>query len=243
MKKTLILTLTLCLAGILAACGRASGQPANTPLTDTLSESATGNPQTEQLIVASDLKPSEGLEFESNGDDTCTLVGIGICKDADLVIPTESPDGETLTVIEEDAFMGLEDVSSVTLLNGNYEVEDRAFQYGEMTPSLPIQLMRRQDSLTEAQFLSAQSPSAGSPAGGLCRLLFSNHLNDRHLPDVPCRTTDGEPCSQQHDQQNPAQSRPRRIPCAAPSRRDPILEGNQLSGIPAARPTAMPLQT
>lgn len=133
MKKTLILTLTLCLVGMLAACGTASGQPANTPLTDTLSESTAGNPQTEQPIVASDLKPSEGLEFESNGDGTCTLVGIGICKDADLVIPTESPDGETLTVIEEDAFMGLEDVSSVTLLNGNYEVEDRAFQYGEIT--------------------------------------------------------------------------------------------------------------
>lgn len=133
MKKTLILTLTLCLAGMLAACGTASGQPANTPLTNTLSESATGNPQTEQPIVASDLKPSEGLEFESNGDGTCTLVGIGICKDADLVIPTESPDGETLTTIEKYAFSALEDVSSVTLLNGNYEVEDQAFPYGEMT--------------------------------------------------------------------------------------------------------------
>ena len=91
MKKTLILMLTLCLAGMLTACGTSSAQPANTPLTDTLSESATGNPQTEQSIVASDLKPSEGLEFESNGDDTCTLVGIGICKDADLVIPTKKP--------------------------------------------------------------------------------------------------------------------------------------------------------
>ena len=123
MKKTLVLTLTLCLAGMLAACGATSSQPAAT-----VSNGDTDGQQTEQPIVVSDLKPSEGLEFESNGDGTCTLVGIGICKDANLVIPTENPDGETLTVIEEDAFMGLEDVSSVTLLNGNYEVEDRAFQ-------------------------------------------------------------------------------------------------------------------
>ena len=132
MKKTLILMLTLCLAGMLTACGTSSAQPANISLTDTLSESTTGNPQTEQPIVASDLKPSEGLEFESNGDGTCTLVGIGICKDADLVVPTENPDGEKLTVIEKYAFASLENVNSITLLNGSYEVEEQAFQYGEM---------------------------------------------------------------------------------------------------------------
>lgn len=135
MKKAPVLTLTLCLAGMFAACGTAAGQPTDTAAqvgSVAVSGDKTGSPQAPS-IVASDLKPSEGLEFESNGDGTCTLVGIGICKDTDLVIPTESPDGEALAVIEKYAFRALEDVSSVTLLNGKYKVESQAFQYGEMT--------------------------------------------------------------------------------------------------------------
>lgn len=82
-------------------------------------------------MVTSDWKPSQGLEFESNGDGTCTIVGIGVCTDTALVIPEKSPNGDTVTLIDEYAFMSLEDVESVTLLNYNYEVDERAFQYGE----------------------------------------------------------------------------------------------------------------
>lgn len=80
-----------------------------------------------------DLTPSQGLEFESNGDGTCTLVGIGICKAADLVIPNESPEGDAVTLIDSSAFWGQEDIDSVTFLNGSYVVDDRAFQYSEIT--------------------------------------------------------------------------------------------------------------
>lgn len=81
--------------------------------------------------VSTDLEPSDGLEFESNGDGTCTLIGIGICKDTDIVIPIESPDGETVTLIGEYALYGLEDVDSVTFVNYNYEIDEYAFEYGE----------------------------------------------------------------------------------------------------------------
>lgn len=84
-------------------------------------------------IVWTDLEPSNGLEFESNGDGTCTLVGIGICKDTDIVIPVESPDGETVTLIGEYAFYDLEDVDSVTFVNYNYEIDEYAFEYGEFS--------------------------------------------------------------------------------------------------------------
>lgn len=77
--------------------------------------------------VLTDLEPSDGLEFESNGDGTCTLVGIGICKDTDIVIPVESPDGETVTLIGEYALYDLEDVDSVTFVNYNYEIDEYAF--------------------------------------------------------------------------------------------------------------------
>ena len=82
-------------------------------------------------VVETDLKPSEGLAFESNGDGTCTIVGIGTCTDKDLVIPEKSPNGDTVTLIDEYAFYSLKDVDSVTLVNFNYEVDKNAFQYGE----------------------------------------------------------------------------------------------------------------
>ena len=68
-------------------------------------------------IVTGDFKPSEGLEFESNGDGTCTLKGIGVCSDENLVIPMESPTGDKVTLIDEYAFCNLKDVSSITLVN------------------------------------------------------------------------------------------------------------------------------
>ena len=45
------------------------------------------------------LDPSEGLEFSSNNDGTCSLVGFGTCTDTELVIPSASPTGETVTGI------------------------------------------------------------------------------------------------------------------------------------------------
>lgn len=85
----------------------------------------------EKPDVSTDFVASTGLKFESNGDGTCSIVGLGGCSDADLVIPTVSPDGDTVTLIKEYAFMNLENVDSVTLINYNYEVDTGAFQYGK----------------------------------------------------------------------------------------------------------------
>lgn len=84
-------------------------------------------------IMTGDFKPSEGLEFESNGDGTCTLKGIGVCSDENLVIPMESPTGDKVTLIDEYAFYDLKDVNSITLVNCDCEINDYAFQYGEFT--------------------------------------------------------------------------------------------------------------
>lgn len=78
-----------------------------------------------------DLEASEGLEFESNGDGTCTITGIGTCTDQNIVIPLESPNGDTVTLIGEYALYDLENVDSITLVNYTYEVDENAFQYGE----------------------------------------------------------------------------------------------------------------
>lgn len=92
--------------------------------------SSSSSDKTSVPTVPTDLKPSEGFEFESNGDGTCTLVKIGTCTDKDVVIPEKSPNGDTVTLIGEYALMSL-DADSVTLVNYNYEIDERAFQYGE----------------------------------------------------------------------------------------------------------------
>lgn len=84
-------------------------------------------------VIETDLKPSEGFEFESNGDGTCTITGIGTCTDKNIVIPLVSPDGDTVTLIGKYALYSLENVDSITLVNYTYEIDENAFQYGEFT--------------------------------------------------------------------------------------------------------------
>ena len=47
---------------------------------------------------------SEGLEFETNYDGTCTLISMGSCKDKYVVIPSESEDGDIVVDISSNAF-------------------------------------------------------------------------------------------------------------------------------------------
>ncbi|MDE7212017.1 MAG: leucine-rich repeat domain-containing protein, partial [Lachnospiraceae bacterium] len=125
-----------------------TNKPEKTPVPDNSNknDSAPGNTETNKNTpneknsevtpaphVTTDLEPSYGLKFESNGDGTCKIVGIGVCADKDIVIPTESPAGDTVTSIGKQAFWGLEDVDSITFVNYDYKIEKGAFQYGEFT--------------------------------------------------------------------------------------------------------------
>lgn len=59
-----------------------------------------------ETYTAKYVKYSQGLEFDSNGDTTCCLIGMGDCEDAELVIPPVSPDGDKVTEIDSSAFAG-----------------------------------------------------------------------------------------------------------------------------------------
>lgn len=78
------------------------------------------------------LSESEGFVFESNGDGTCDLKEIGLCKDADIVIPEKSPEGDVVTKIDEYAFYDAEDISSIIFAGRNMEIDDNAFQSCEV---------------------------------------------------------------------------------------------------------------
>ncbi len=74
------------------------------------------------------LPESEGFVFESNGDGTCDLKEIGLCKDTDIVIPEKSPEGDVVAKIDEYAFYDAKDISSIIFAGRNMEIDDNAFQ-------------------------------------------------------------------------------------------------------------------
>lgn len=73
------------------------------------------------------VSQSAGLEFESNGDGTCTLVGIGSYTRAELVISGTSPAGEAITAIGEAAFMGCTSIEKLTISGAELTVHSGAF--------------------------------------------------------------------------------------------------------------------
>lgn len=69
---------------------------------------------------------SKGIEFKSNGDGTCAVVGIGNCEDNEIVIPNKSPEGDSVTEIADEAFKNTE-ITSVEMPNSITKIGTEAF--------------------------------------------------------------------------------------------------------------------
>jgi hypothetical protein len=80
------------------------------------------------MTSAEDVTYSEGLEFTSNGDGTCSVSGIGTCTDTELVIPPMSPEGDKVTSIGWGAFYMETGLISVFIPEGVVSLEDSAFE-------------------------------------------------------------------------------------------------------------------
>ena len=97
--------------------------------------------------VAEEVLPaiaSEGLSYSVNYDKkTCTITGIGTCKDADLFIPP-TIDGYEVTTIGRDAFKNLNTLKSVTLCDDIQSIEEWAFMGCSklMNVTFPKKLLR-----------------------------------------------------------------------------------------------------
>ena len=72
------------------------------------------------------FKPKQ-LAFSSNGNGTCSVTGIGSYTDTDLVIPSTSPDGDTVTAIGQGAFSGCTELTSVTIPDSVTNIGNSAF--------------------------------------------------------------------------------------------------------------------
>ena len=67
-------------------------------------ERPTDSADTDSTVTEA-LVCSEGLAYASNGDGTCSVIGIGTCTDTDVVIP-KTYNGENVTGIGDEAFYG-----------------------------------------------------------------------------------------------------------------------------------------
>ncbi len=72
---------------------------------------------------------SVGLNFSSNGDGTCYIRGMGTCTATEVIIPSVSPEGDTVTAIGDDAFKNRTDIISVSFPDSITYIGIRAF-YG-----------------------------------------------------------------------------------------------------------------
>ena len=70
---------------------------------------------------------SQGLEYASNGDGTCEVIGVGSCTDVSVVIPKASPDGDRVVSIGIAAFSNCLTMERVTIPEGVVTIGDQAF--------------------------------------------------------------------------------------------------------------------
>lgn len=71
--------------------------------------------------------PSEGLEFYSNGDGTCSFIGRGSCTDADIIFPAKSPSGDAVTKIFGGCFFADEVLTGAYIPESVIEIPTDAF--------------------------------------------------------------------------------------------------------------------
>lgn len=70
--------------------------------------------------------PSEGLTFESNGDGTYGVSGIGSCQDTRIVIPS-TYSGASVTTVRSGAFAGVTEITEVVFPNTLTTIAANAF--------------------------------------------------------------------------------------------------------------------
>ena len=84
------------------------------------------------------VQGSDGLAFSSNGDGTCSVVGIGTCTDTEIIIPKTSPDGDMVVSIGENAFFLCYNLTSVVIPNTVTKIGKLAFVLCENLTSVTI---------------------------------------------------------------------------------------------------------
>ncbi|MBO5305277.1 MAG: leucine-rich repeat domain-containing protein [Clostridia bacterium] len=109
---------------------------AEAPESDVPKESETEPAPEETTEEEIDLS-SKGLLFESLGDGTCLVSGIGSCRDSLVVLPEKSPAGDTVVGIGAYAFRDCDTLKGIELTAAVRSIGAYAF-YGSALESVSI---------------------------------------------------------------------------------------------------------
>ena len=90
------------------------------------------------MVSAEEPRYSEGLEFTSNGDGTCSVSGLGSCEEVEIVIPPVNSFGDTVTSIDSFAFRDCNNLTSITIPESVTRIGDGAFSYCSSLTSMTI---------------------------------------------------------------------------------------------------------
>ena len=150
MKKVLALMLAMVLVLSLAACGQNNSNSSESAQLNVSSQSESENQtsqtttsqimtsnsydttsQNETTVLATpstSYSPSEGFEYESKGDGTCKLTGVGKFNDDTLVIPSVNSSGDKVVEIDEYALYKCK--SKTLVISGmTLKTDTSAFSY------------------------------------------------------------------------------------------------------------------
>lgn len=136
---TVILILGACLV-ITVALGRSKQDlPALSDGVETASPTDGTDPEALETTKPPEMPDlsSRGLAFESLGNGTCLVAGMGNCTDRDILLPMTSPEGDVVVGIADYAFRGETSLRSIELTGAVRTIGDYAF-YGSGLVSMDI---------------------------------------------------------------------------------------------------------
>jgi len=156
LKKILFLSLpmvfAIALAITLAACMAQANRGLNDGIFDPQGTSKTTADNDLPVIL-----PTSRLSFRSNGNGTCSVIGIGSCTDGAVDVPETSPAGDRVTAIGDSAFLGSKTVKQISLPKSVTEIGAYAF-YGSSLCSISIHSEIR--SIGECAFANCEDLTA-----------------------------------------------------------------------------------
>lgn len=131
----LILTVTLiCLSASSKEKPPSSLEKTNTASPETSSLTPLTEPPAVTVFLPTETTAPEittesmsGLRFARNGNGTCTLISIGTCRDAFVVIPEYSSAGDRVTAVADGALMGTARLTAIQIPKSVTEIGYLAF--------------------------------------------------------------------------------------------------------------------
>lgn len=101
----------------------------NPPETEATSPSTEGTPTEKPTEPEAETEPAPApsLDFLSNGNGTCTLIGIGTVEESYISIPSRSPDGDVVISVAAEAFCGNSRIKAIEIPSTVMSIGDKAF--------------------------------------------------------------------------------------------------------------------